>query len=223
MKARHLFFASSADLVTQRWREAFTDGRICEPRDINARLRRLNAVKWVIWLSSGDPQWATHLGNILQVLPGAQVILLSASPTQTEGLVALEAGARGYAHAYGVPAMLQEVATVVEHGGLWVGAELLRRLVGSTTSALASRIASAAIAAPPVTPGATASGTLSGREEQVARAVSTGRSNKEVADLMFISERTVKAHLSSVFEKLGVRDRLQLALRMAAHKQESAP
>jgi len=51
---------------------------------------------------------------------------------------------------------------------------------------------------------------------QVARAVSAGRSNKEVADKMFISERTVKAHLGAIFEKLGVRDRLQLVLRLAA-------
>jgi DNA-binding NarL/FixJ family response regulator len=54
------------------------------------------------------------------------------------------------------------------------------------------------------------------REAQVARAVAVGRSNKEVADLLFISERTVKAHLSAVFEKIGVRDRLQLVLRLAA-------
>ncbi len=50
----------------------------------------------------------------------------------------------------------------------------------------------------------------------MARAVSAGRSNKEVADKMFISERTVKAHLGAIFEKLGVRDRLQLVLRLAA-------
>ena len=57
---------------------------------------------------------------------------------------------------------------------------------------------------------------LSVREAQVARAVTAGRSNREVAALLFISERTVKAHLGTVFEKLGVRDRLQLVLRLAA-------
>jgi DNA-binding NarL/FixJ family response regulator len=56
----------------------------------------------------------------------------------------------------------------------------------------------------------------------VARAVSAGRSNKEVADKMFISERTVKAHLGAIFEKLGVRDRLQLVLRLSA-SPEPAP
>lgn len=224
MKAKHFFFTGSPELVTQRWREAFTGGRVCEPRDINVRLRRLAPTKCLIWLSSSDAKWAGHLTKVFQILPGARVILLSSSPTQLEGLGAFDVGVRGYAHAYGVPAMLQEVATVVEHGGLWVGPDLLRRLVGSTTSALASHPRPEVIAASPEESGTTRSAAvLSGREDQVARAVSAGRSNKEVADLMFISERTVKAHLSSVFEKLGVRDRLQLALRMAATKQESAP
>jgi DNA-binding NarL/FixJ family response regulator len=61
---------------------------------------------------------------------------------------------------------------------------------------------------------------LSARELQVAQAVAEGRSNKEVADLLSISERTVKAHLGAVFEKLGIRDRLQLVLFAASVRQQ---
>ena len=56
---------------------------------------------------------------------------------------------------------------------------------------------------------------VSAREAEVAQAVAAGKSNREVAEQLFISERTVKAHLGAVFEKLGVRDRLQLALRLS--------
>ena len=52
-------------------------------------------------------------------------------------------------------------------------------------------------------------------ELEVALAVAGGKSNREVAEQLFIAERTVKAHLGAVFEKLGVRDRLQLALRLS--------
>jgi DNA-binding CsgD family transcriptional regulator len=48
--------------------------------------------------------------------------------------------------------------------------------------------------------------------------VADGKSNREVAEQLFISERTVKAHLGAAFEKLGVRDRVQLVL----HLQRSA-
>lgn len=55
---------------------------------------------------------------------------------------------------------------------------------------------------------------LSGREITVAQLVGQGASNKEVARQLDIAERTVKAHLTAIFEKLQVRDRLQLSLRI---------
>ena len=48
----------------------------------------------------------------------------------------------------------------------------------------------------------------------MAQAVARGLSNKEIAEKLFISERTVKAHLGATFEKLQVRDRVQLVLRL---------
>jgi DNA-binding NarL/FixJ family response regulator len=61
---------------------------------------------------------------------------------------------------------------------------------------------------------------LSGREAEVAREVVAGRSNKEIARVLGITERTVKAHLGAIFAKLGVRDRLQLALRLTGDKEK---
>ena len=55
---------------------------------------------------------------------------------------------------------------------------------------------------------------LTKRERQVAQSVSSGLSNREIAERLNISERTVKARLTTVFQKLGVRDRVQLALLM---------
>ncbi|MFT3872172.1 MAG: LuxR C-terminal-related transcriptional regulator [Nocardioides sp.] len=56
--------------------------------------------------------------------------------------------------------------------------------------------------------------TLTPAERRVAEAVSGGLSNREVAELLVLSERTVEAHLSSIFRKLGVRNRTQLAVRI---------
>lgn len=54
--------------------------------------------------------------------------------------------------------------------------------------------------------------TLTRREQEVASAVANGSSNKEIARQLGITERTVKAHTGSVFQKLNARDRLHLAL-----------
>jgi DNA-binding NarL/FixJ family response regulator len=221
MKTEHLFLSSPAlpvsVLVPARWREAFPEGTVHEMAPLLSRLRTRPAAASLVWLSSADAQWQDHLRQILQAKPDARVLLLSNAPDEREGLIAINGGVCGYTHAHGVPMQLQEVALVAEHGGLWVGPELLRRLVGSTYAALTGRRGEAEA------PVDNAWSGLSAREVEVARAVSAGHSNKEVATLLHISERTVKAHLSAVFEKLGVRDRLQLVLRLSAVAAPARP
>ena len=58
---------------------------------------------------------------------------------------------------------------------------------------------------------------LSAREREIVSLVAQGYKNKEMAEKMFISEQTVKNHLHNIFDKLGVSDRLELAL-YAIHK-----
>jgi len=55
---------------------------------------------------------------------------------------------------------------------------------------------------------------LTSREAEVAEWLVKGLSNKEIGDKMFVSIRTVKAHLTSIFKKTGCRDRLELATRL---------
>jgi DNA-binding NarL/FixJ family response regulator len=59
---------------------------------------------------------------------------------------------------------------------------------------------------------------LSQREREIVALVSQGFKNKEMAQKLFISEQTVKNHLHNIFDKLGVSDRLELAL-YAIHKK----
>ncbi|WP_265947899.1 response regulator transcription factor [Dechloromonas sp. A34] len=94
---------------------------------------------------------------------------------------------------------------MVDNGGLWIGQALLSKLVGSTSRILGQQ---------PRPPRDDWAKLLSERECQVARLVAGGASNKEIANQLEISERTVKAHLTSIFEKLSLRDRLQLSLKI---------
>lgn len=208
----HLYLHSPPEPAPPRWLAAFAQGRVLPADGLSAWLHGHNVAFDLIWLNAADPHWMAHVQQILAAEPQARMVLLSGTPTPQEGLVAINAGVRGYTHAHAVPALFHEVALVVEHGGLWVGPDLLRRLVGSTSKALSGLD-------PQPAPGLDISDALAGlsaREAEVARAVSAGRSNREVAELLHISERTVKAHLGMVFEKFGVRDRLQLALRLSA-------
>ena len=93
---------------------------------------------------------------------------------------------------------------MVGHGGLWMPPGLLQRLL-----ALSLRTTPA-----PSTQPAAALEELTAREREVAAQVALGASNSEIADTLGITGRTVKAHLTAIFAKLGVRDRVQLALAM---------
>lgn len=63
-------------------------------------------------------------------------------------------------------------------------------------------------------------GALSGRESEVALLAAAGRTNREIAASMFISEKTVEKHMARVFEKLAVGSRAEVAHRLG---QESVP
>ena len=62
---------------------------------------------------------------------------------------------------------------------------------------------------------------LTSREREVLAELAQGRSNREIARVLYVSEKTVKAHVSSALAKLGVQDRTQAALLAVRHSRES--
>lgn len=130
-------------------------------------------------------------------------VVMSDLPNDDEALAVFALGARGYCNSHASAAVLQQIATVVLQGGLWIGASLMQRMVGMSAQAVAPA---------PKTPGKDLTTLLTHRELEVAQIIVSGASNKEVATKLGIAERTVKSHVGAIFEKLGVRDRLQLAL-----------
>jgi DNA-binding NarL/FixJ family response regulator len=99
---------------------------------------------------------------------------------------------------------LFQVQEVVERGHVWVGKGLMQKLLQAAQSGAKA-------------PASDANGwqeLLTEREREVATLAANGASNMAIARDCGISERTVKAHLSAVFAKLNITDRLQLALRV---------
>jgi len=218
MNSCHHFLLEAGMPLPARWCEAFPGGTVLGFDDLArlpAQATGSATADRVLWLPAGHAQWVERLGSLLAARPEERVVVLSSQPQDGEALRAVAAGARGYAHLYAVPALLQEVALVVRHGGLWMGPGLMQRLIAGTGEALTRR-------APDAGDAHAGWGSLSAREAEVAFAVSAGHSNKEIAALLGITERTVKAHLGAAFEKLGVRDRLQLVLRLSRPGAEAA-
>lgn len=189
-----------------RWRDAFPHADIhlnYKPGTVFALSSGEKAVIW-LHLPAEDKNLAEQIRQVKALAAGCPVVMLSNLPSEAEGLTAFSAGAAGYCNALALPDLLRQVATVVEQGGLWIGQDLIKRLFGALSTKMGNMPLAAA--------GSHTLAELSPREAQVAQAVARGATNKEIARAMGITERTIKAHLSAIFDKLDVRDRLQLSL-----------
>jgi DNA-binding NarL/FixJ family response regulator len=90
--------------------------------------------------------------------------------------------------------------------------------IAAELAMLAQRYDDVAVAA---TPNAEVVAALTKAERRVAEAVAAGRTNREVADHLFVSVKTVDFHLQAIYRKLGVRSRTELAVLMASDRRQA--
>ena len=132
---------------------------------------------------------------------GPAVIFVSAPAEDAWAHEALGAGARGILNRDARADDLLQALRVVHQGGVWAPRRVLAECITRLTGASTARSASEEVL----------EHQLSSREREVFRHAATGLSNKELADRLAISRATVKAHLTQIFQKLGVNGRAQLA------------
>jgi len=190
-------FISPPHIQSPRWIEAFPSAQFISDEDeLPASVRGL-----LIWVYLNDSSLMASISA--WVVSGAKVIVLTQAESPAQAKEIIEAGASAYLHYLAAVPVLNQVSQVVALGGLWLGTDLMRQLVVAAANLIKPHPASKHLAL------------LSLREQDVARAVAVGKTNKEVAKGLGITERTVKAHLSAVFEKLKARDRLHLVLMLS--------
>jgi DNA-binding NarL/FixJ family response regulator len=127
--------------------------------------------------------------------PTTHVLVLTSMSEHRWIMEALEAGAEGYLLKHSEPEVILSAIREVVAGGSPLDPKAARVLLSQRRQA----------PGPPKSP-------LTDREEEVLAMVGDGLPNKLIARRLGISERTVKAHLTSIFQRLGVSDRTQAAL-----------
>jgi DNA-binding NarL/FixJ family response regulator len=120
----------------------------------------------------------------------SKVLVLTTYDTDSDTLPAIEAGATGY--------LLKDAPRDELFNAVRAAADGRTVLSPAVASRLISRVR---------TPAAQGNESLSGREREVLELVAKGTSNREIAAELFISEATVKTHLTHIFAKLGAKDR----------------
>lgn len=144
----------------------------------------------------------------------ARIIVLTAFDTDGFLLDALRGGALSFLLKDAEPALVVQAIREAALGRASVSPAVLHRLVSLAATAAAAAAASGSGPAPqPAGPPAT----VTQREWEVGRRVAQGLTNAEIADTLYLGLTTVKTHLASLFAKLQVTNRVQLAIRVLEH------
>lgn len=141
------------------------------------------------------------LSELARQCPDSRIMILGPPRPMTIQIAALKQGARGYFNEELPLDKLHNALQLILHGEVWVERHVISGLIDELTQhPEISEQQQQALE------------TLSPKEMEVAKLVSHGATNKMIARQMDITERTVKAHLTTIFQKMQLPDRLSLAI-----------
>lgn len=146
------------------------------------------------------------VAGIQRLSPSTKTVLLTRSPNEKEGASMLKVGVKGYCRSDVDSQDLMRIVGLVQQGEIWVGRKVILQLLDDLAS-IAKHLPTHLHVAQN-----TYRDQLTPRERDIVDQISNGASNKEIATHLHVSDKTVKAHLTVIFRKLEVSDRLQLAL-----------
>jgi DNA-binding NarL/FixJ family response regulator len=182
---------------------AVADAQISDVDDLAATLAQLEARPEtdlvLLDLHMRDSQGLGGLAAVRAQFPGVAVLVVSAY--EDAGIVrrALDHGAAGFVPKSTPPEQIIAALRQVLGGGRWLPPQLVDA-VGRVNADPGDAILAARLAR------------LTGQQFRVLGLLAEGRLNKQIADTLGIQERTVKAHVSAIFDKLGVRNRTQASV-----------
>jgi len=130
----------------------------------------------------------------------SELLLMGSIPAHEEIVNLINAGARGYFDLNDASTQLPEAVRSVHKGEIWLPRDKMSSIMDRIISVVGRELKEKTL------------DQLTPTEFQVLRLIGQGKSNDEIAELMFISKNTVRSHIKSIYAKLDTHSRLQLAL-----------
>jgi two-component system, NarL family, nitrate/nitrite response regulator NarL len=208
-----ILIASHSPLLRNHWRQAlkgrFAIGEATHWAGLKDRIMHLKPAVVLLDVSLPGLGQLSQIAPTVRSVPQSKIILLSRSPQDREGLSAVRFGARGYCPGMLATPLMPRIIEKVRSGEVWIGRKLVATIIEEV--AALSAIQGQAVRGD-FSPGES---DLTFREREIARLLVKGATNKEIAIELSLSEKTVKGHMTALFRKLGVRNRLRLGLLLA--------
>lgn len=157
----------------------------------------------ILDLSMPEMDGLTALGELQRAGSKVKVIILTASEDKNDFVRAMKLGCCGIVTKQTVSDQIAEIVRRVYGGEVWLDPHTTAAVMKQCGPETDTMVLSAEVKR---------NRELSQREREIVSLVARGHKNREIAEKMFITEQTVKNHLHNVFDKLGVSDRLELAL-----------
>ncbi len=184
-------------------------GEAADGREVLDRVQEMDPDVLLLDLRMPNLDGLSTLQALTQLNKRTKVIVLTASEDKNEFVQAMKLGCSGIVLKQTAPELIVKSIRKVYGGEIWLDSH--------TTAAVMRQFAAPGDLMPSSSGKTRERSPLSQREREIVQLVAQGYKNKEMAEKMFISEQTVKNHLHNIFDKLGVSDRLELAL-YAIHK-----
>jgi DNA-binding NarL/FixJ family response regulator len=204
--------ASAESQVLDRWRTGFSVGTaVVEIRHYDALpecIERLQPQLLLLDLRlPGSSLWRS-IEELLKSSPATRIIAFADECDEDSELALFRAGVRGIGALHASHDMLAKISSAVLQGELWIRRALVPKLLESVATVRNDAAAQCTGRFAVLTP----------REIEIAKLIGQGVSNKRIARHLAIAEQTVKGHLTAIFRKTGIVDRLKLALLVASRR-----
>lgn len=198
-----LYLYSKRDSVLKHWAGSISRlYEISSFHDIDALYRAVDrGVPTVILFDyDGEIEMADELLALTaEAHPDVKLMFFNGSPLFSHGIHLIRSGASSFMNAYASPNNINQAIRAVLAGNIWLYPEFIQMMIKQNVLM--------------ATPQKKLD-TLSDREREIAEMVALGMSNREISHTADITEQTVKTHLKTVYEKMGVNSRLELAIQL---------
>ncbi|MEP0073726.1 MAG: response regulator transcription factor [Marinomonas sp.] len=192
------------DAVWTHWNQIVNTNvdlfRVKSGEEVRRSLQSLSTDFHYCFIYLADDGFAKNVEDVVALraeFPHQKVIVFPNQSSQAAALRLFSVGVSGQCAPYIGEEQLSLVLSVVDSGEIWGGKAFIQQLISQSA---ANAVYESELEG------------LSDRELSVTQLVAQGLSNRDIANEMGITERTVKAHLTSIFKKTNTKDRLALAL-----------
>ena len=206
---KNIFIFTKNPRLLKTWKNALSDSyNVQYTTDIFDIPTHISAISLIIIDTDFLEKKTISLDYFEKLL---NIILLAGKKyPENDQISAMAAGASGYCEYEEPEAVLLKAAASVMTGEIWLQRHLVPKVIGSLAKIPEDKIPEKSNIA-----NAALFSELSSRELDVAKMIGIGKTNKVIASALDISERTVKAHLTSIYKKLNIPDRLHLAISIS--------